>query len=85
MSSPAGLGLYWAVSSLFSLIQQVILFKIYTPEYVAVLVEKDKAKKKNKRKGRPSMLEKYQQMIAEQNGTVVSEKKENDEPETERN
>jgi YidC/Oxa1 family membrane protein insertase len=83
MSSPAGLGLYWTVSSLFSLIQQVILFKIYTPEYVAVLVEKDKAKKKKKRNGRPSMLEKYQQMLAEQNGTAAPAKKENDEPETE--
>lgn len=84
MSSPAGLGLYWAVSSLFSLIQQVILYKIYTPEYVATLVEKDKAKKK-KKNARPSMVEKYQKMLAEQNGTAPAEtKKEKDtEPETE--
>jgi YidC/Oxa1 family membrane protein insertase len=43
---PIGLGIYWCFSSLFSIIQIIILKKIYTPEHVAELVEKDMAKKK---------------------------------------
>ncbi len=43
---PIGLGIYWCFSSLFSLIQTVILNKVYTPEYVAELVQKDLAKQK---------------------------------------
>lgn len=63
-SYPAAIGFYWAMSSMFSLIQSIVLYKIYTPEYVAKLIEKDKIKKKNSRtKG---MMERYQQMVAEQ-------------------
>ena len=61
---PAGIGFYWTISSLLSCIQSVILYKIYTPEYVASLVEKDK--KKRKKNGRPSMMERYQQLMDEQ-------------------
>ncbi|WP_294489215.1 membrane protein insertase YidC [uncultured Ruminococcus sp.] len=43
---PIGLGIYWCFSSLFALIQTVILNKVYTPEYVAELVQKDLAKRK---------------------------------------
>jgi len=62
---PAGIGFYWTVSSLFAFIQSIILYKIYTPEYVASLVEKDK--KKRKKKNRPNMMERYQQLMEEQN------------------
>ena len=62
--APAGLGFYWALSSLFGCIQSMILYKIYTPEYVASLVEKDKAKRK--KKARPNMMERYQQLMEEQ-------------------
>lgn len=68
-SYPAGIGFYWAVSSIFSFIQSIILYKVYTPEYVATLIEKDKQKRKKKNK--PSMMQKYQQMMAEQNGGTV--------------
>ena len=61
---PAGIGFYWTMSSLFSCIQSMILYKIYTPEYVASLVEKDKAKRK--KKARPNMMERYQQLMEEQ-------------------
>lgn len=67
-SFPAGVGFYWAVSSLFSLISTIILNKIYTPEYVAKLIEKDKTKKKKKKKS--SMMERYRNMMAEQNGNA---------------
>lgn len=62
--APAGLGFYWTLSSLFGCIQSMLLYKIYTPEYVASLVEKDKAKRK--KKARPNMMERYQQLLEEQ-------------------
>ncbi|MBP1561860.1 MAG: YidC/Oxa1 family membrane protein insertase [Oscillospiraceae bacterium] len=61
---PAGIGFYWTMSSLFSLIQSVVLYHVYTPEYVASLVEKDKQKRK--KKNRPGMMERYQQLLDEQ-------------------
>lgn len=61
---PAGIGFYWTMSSLFSFVQSILLYKIYTPEYVASLVEKDKAKRK--KKSRPNMMERYQQLMEEQ-------------------
>lgn len=45
-SYPLGLGIYWCYSSVFSLVQTIVLNKIYTPEHVAELVEKDIAKEK---------------------------------------
>lgn len=63
-SFPAGIGFYWTMSSLFSFVQSFILYKVYTPEYVAKLVEKDKLKKK--KKNRSGMMERYQQMMQEQ-------------------
>ena len=55
-SYPAGLGLYWTYSSVIGLIQTIILKKIYTPERVAELVQKDLIK--NKEKGKTSFMEK---------------------------
>ena len=55
-SYPAGLGLYWCYSSLFALGQTIVLNKIYTPEHVAELVQKDIAKQK--KKGKPTLIEK---------------------------
>ena len=46
---PAGVGLYWIFSSLFSLFQSMLLYKIYTPEKMAVFAEKSKANAKNKK------------------------------------
>ncbi len=67
---PAGIGFYWTMSSLFSFVQSIVLYHIYTPEYVASLVEKDK--KKRKKKNRPNMMERYQKIMedkmASQNG-----------------
>lgn len=47
---PIGLGIYWCCNSLFSLIQTIVLKKIYTPEHVAELVERDMAKNKGSKK-----------------------------------
>ena len=64
---PAGIGFYWTISSLFAFLQSIILYKVYTPEYVVKLVEKDKQKRK--KKNRPNMMERmeqYQKMLEEQ-------------------
>ncbi len=63
-SFPAGIGFYWICSSLVGFLQSFILHKVYTPEYVAKLVEKDKQKNKNKK--RSSFMEKYNEMLKEQ-------------------
>lgn len=63
-ASPAGLGFYWICSSFVGLIQMIILNKVFTPEYVAKLVEKDKLKNKNKK--RSSFTQKYQELLKEQ-------------------
>ncbi|MDE6746211.1 MAG: YidC/Oxa1 family membrane protein insertase [Oscillospiraceae bacterium] len=74
---PAGIGFYWTMSSLFSFVQSIVLYHIYTPEYVAALVEKDKQKRK--KKNRPNMMERYQQLMEEQmasqNGGTASKSK----------
>lgn len=61
---PAAIGFYWAMSSMFGLIQQIVLNKVYTPEYVGKLLEKDRAKRKNSKK--KGVMERYQQLVAEQ-------------------
>lgn len=61
---PAAIGFYWSASAFFSFISMIIINKIYTPEHVAELVEKDKKKKKNQKK--KGMMERYQQLMQEQ-------------------
>lgn len=68
---PLGIGFYWTMSSLFSLVQQVILNKIYTPEYVEKLVEKDKIKNKNKKKS--AIMQRYEAMVKEAQATQASQ------------
>lgn len=58
-SFPAGLGLYWTLSSIYSLIQTIILNKVYTPERVEAMIAKDE--KKGKKKKRPSFYERAMQ------------------------
>ncbi len=72
---PVGLGLYWTLSSFYSLIQTVVLNKIYTPEKVEAMAEKD-AKKKKKKKG---FYQKALEMQQQQAGVSSSEKPVDDE------
>ena len=87
-SYPIGLGLYWCYSSLFALGQTIVLNKIYTPEHVAELVEKDIAKEK--KSGKQNFMQKMaeaqmiqsgkdpaeiRKQIAEENGEEYVEKK----------
>lgn len=65
-SYPVGLGLYWCYSSLLGLAQTVILNKVYTPEHVAELIEKDNLKKKAS--GKQSFMEKVAEAQMIQSG-----------------
>ena len=76
-SFPAGLGLYWIYSSLFALLQTIILNVLYTPDRVQEMVKKDIAKQKKKNK-KPSMMERAMAMQNQQNGTAVSKAADDD-------
>jgi YidC/Oxa1 family membrane protein insertase len=65
---PAGVGFYWCLSGILGIAQMMILNRIYTPEYVAKLVEEDKKKNNKKTKKRASMMERYQKLLDEQQG-----------------
>lgn len=67
---PAGVGMYWIFSSLFSLIQSIGLYAYFTPERVAVIHEKEKEKKSKKPGLMAKMLE-QQQALMEQQGMSV--------------
>lgn len=71
-SLPAGVGFYWFIQSLFSFGQSVVLYRIYTPERIAKLVEKDRQKKKSK--GPTYMqrvMEQQQAMTQAKNGSAA--------------
>jgi YidC/Oxa1 family membrane protein insertase len=69
---PAALGFYWTIGAILMFIQSLIVYRIYTPEYVASLIEQDKLKKKDKTKKRMAAYDRYQQMLAEKNGTTYT-------------
>lgn len=56
-SFPIGLGLYWTVGNVCMIITNAILYKVYSPEKMKALVEKEQAAKKKKPKS------KYQQAM----------------------
>lgn len=61
---PAGVGFYWTLSSIFSLIQTVILNNYMTPERVDRMVEKEKEKARNKKPGfMQKMMEQQQEAV----------------------
>ena len=60
-SYPAGLGLYWCYSSLFALLQTVVLNVVYNPAKIQAMIEAEN--EKNKKSGKKTMFAK----MAEQN------------------
>lgn len=62
-SFPMAVGFYWICQSVFAFFQQIILNKVYTPEKVAELVEKDREKKR--KKGGKSYMERMMEKQAE--------------------
>lgn len=67
---PAGLGIYWIYSSVLSLIQMIILNKVYTPERIGAIVEKEMENSKNKRKSMLQKMIEYQDANGTSNAMV---------------
>ena len=74
---PAGIGLYWIAQSVFSLIQVIIVNKVFTPEYIDKLNEKEAAKKK--KKGKKSFMERALEVQQLQQNGGAPVKKDEDE------
>ena len=64
---PAGLGIYWILSSLFALIQTFVLYNVYTPERMEKIFAKEKEKKKKSNK--KSMYQRAMEAQALKDGT----------------
>ncbi len=62
---PAGVGLYWGLSSLLMILQQLILQKLYPPEKVVLHPDKAMLKNQAKMKARREKMENYQKTMAE--------------------
>lgn len=60
-SYPSGLGLYWSYSSLFALLQTIVLNVVYSPVKLKAMIEAEN--EKNKKNGKKTMFAK----MAEQN------------------
>lgn len=58
-SFPIGLGLYWTVGNICMIITNAILYRVYSPEKVKAMVEKEMAERKKKPKS------KYRQLMEE--------------------
>ncbi len=72
---PAGVGLYWIISNIVGTIQQIILRKIITPEYVQKKLEEEKKKgrKKKKSKFMQKLIEAQKEAQAQQGAASQSE------------
>ena len=57
---PAGLGIYWIYSGIFSLLQIIVLNIVYTPERIGRMVDKEMAS--NKHKKRKTMMQRMLEM-----------------------
>lgn len=77
---PAGLGMYWIWSTVFTFAQSVILYRIYTPEKMKSIVQKEKSKKK--KSGKKSFYERAMEAQALQNGTAPTKPANPDSPES---
>jgi YidC/Oxa1 family membrane protein insertase len=69
-SFPAGVGFYWAISSLCSLIQTVFLYTYFNEERSAKILAKDKAKyhEQRKKSGKQSFMDKMLEQQRAMNG-----------------
>ena len=66
-SFPAGVGVYWIISTVFGFLQTMLLYKLYSPERVAAM---DAKRKKTKKK--PSFYQRALEAQQMQNGTKPS-------------
>lgn len=69
---PAGVGFYWIWSSVFSLLQAIVLYAYFKPERVKVINEKIKEKNKNKK---PGLMQRMLDQQAQMNQQAIDAKK----------
>ncbi len=76
---PVGVGLYWIISNITTFIQTLVLNKIYTPERIKAMAEKDNANRKKKKPSRfqEAMKQAREEQMKKQGvspeGKVISE------------
>lgn len=79
-SMPVGMGLYWTLSSLLMVAQDLILNWIYPMEKLLAAPDKNAEKRRAKMKARREKMAELQEKIAEQNAANASEKTEDEAP-----
>ncbi len=71
-SLPSGVGMYWIVGNILSFVQSIVLYTIYSPAKMKVLVEKEqKTKKKKKPSAYQQALRQAREQQAQKDGTTV--------------
>ena len=75
-SYPAGLGLYWCYSSLFALVQTIILNIAYSPAKIAAIVEEKR--EKNKKSGKKTFMERMAEQQLEREGKALPKSSDDD-------
>lgn len=70
---PAAIGLYWIISSLFGLGQQLVLGRIYNPEKLAEQYEAERAAKKAEQKGKRTVVRTVEEKEDGEKPKVVEE------------
>lgn len=58
-SLPIGVSIYWIVSNVFALVQQIILGRVYTPEKLATMNDKSMDKNREKMRIKREKMEEY--------------------------
>ena len=80
-SYPAGLGLYWCYSSLFALVQTIILNIAYSPAKIAAIVEEER--EKNKKNGKKTFMERMAEQQLEREGKALPKSSDDDDDDDE--
>lgn len=68
---PVGVGLYWTVSNVLMIIQTLLLAKMYPPEKVAKMKDKNAEKNREKLRKKREKMEAYTQQMNERNKAAV--------------
>lgn len=64
-SMPAGAGIYWILSNVLMVAQQVLVQKLWPPEKVALMTDKSSEKTKEKMRKKREKMEAYNKMLEE--------------------
>lgn len=76
---PCGVGLYWIISNVIQIIITLVLGKIYTPEKLSLVSDKDKDKAREKMRKKREKLEAYSKIREEKAPVKTIEKNKSDE------